>query len=134
MPGCACTRASISSHVGTRARANFASLDLCAEPVRVGVGDVRRSVERVVVQADEDAVLRDGQIGFDEVGFLRDGCVLRRDGVLRGVPGGAPMCDELLRRVRAAKDDGRRDEPHTCEHHETQSKGGDHVRIMGGHG
>ena len=52
------------------------------------------------MEADEDVVLGDGQVGLDEVGFLRDGELVGRARVLGRLARGAAVGDQLLRRIR----------------------------------
>ena len=60
--------------------------------------DVRRPRQRVVVQADEDVVFRDGEIGLDEVGVHLHREAIGRFCVLRTIAGCAAVGDELLAR------------------------------------
>ena len=50
------------------------------------LGDVRRALEGVVVQADEDVVFRNREVGLDEIGLLLDCQLVGGGGVLRCIP------------------------------------------------
>ena len=58
--------------------------------------DVRRAIERQVVDADEHAVFRDGEILLDEVRALLDREPVGIERVLRRVGGRAPVRHQLL--------------------------------------
>ena len=72
------------------------------EPRREHLLDVGRPLERQVVDADQDAVLRDGEILLDEVGPLLHRELVGLDRVLRRVGRCAAMRDQLLLRRRRA--------------------------------
>src|SRR5262245_62574121 len=76
-------------------------------PLRKDLRDVRRPLERVVVEADEHVVLRHAQIRLDEVGLLLDRELVRRNGVFRRRSRRAPMRDEDLASLRAQWQDDR---------------------------
>ena len=69
---------------------------LLDEAVRKDLLDVRRALEREVVDADQHAVLRHREVLLDVVGLLLDREPVRLERVLGGIRGRAAMRDELL--------------------------------------